>query len=663
MFALSMSPSQVVAFERQNEIDAAEAGAGRRGDGGRATKPPGHLGDGLAHDFFSNLCDAWRRDWRWDGRAPDSDYEMCADALFMLRAVAAAVLKRAQSAAEQRADATMDRSSLWARLCGAFPSSLETLRAHWLRLEIPGDAEEPLAMDESPAEDAIRPRSASELCVRVLSVLTGQLVEWLERGVPAKLVHCYLDNIEKWAELALQLSWKPPPREGGVHMTDPTVATHDGLGWRRRLGSELVEVLVKHEIEQAMIARRVISAAMMIVPVSDAAELATTVIRSACGDADDAARDDAARGDAADDDGSSGRRRRRQEPTPAHGSLGSRVVRVGGAQARTALVIAVLSHHDAMLGRWMTAWSPGSALDLPTAGVLSSLMSNLCELLPSREAPSSDKDADAGAKQGAGADRGPDATSRSWLPSNAKAKLSSVLGRLHGLLQLVVGHLHEACAAAASGAASLPSGAGARRRAHNSGCSSVTSLAAEIMSAHLDFERERGWRERVRRWVEHERTPGELDVLKHLPMLVFKMEQFDIALCTLAKLLSPRPIDASHGDQQVRATLAAAARARERLAARSHTASHAQSLRTSHPTLVTKLAAWNATDRPPTDPTREEDRQIKGRDKAHATSASAGATGKRSKRRRLHSRNPAIDCWLSEESGGDTYADLEGFIA
>ena len=95
MFALSMSPSQVVAFERQNEIDAAEAGAGRRGDGGRATKPPGHLGDGLAHDFFSNLCDAWRRDWRWDGRAPDSDYEMCADALFMLRAVAAAVLKRA----------------------------------------------------------------------------------------------------------------------------------------------------------------------------------------------------------------------------------------------------------------------------------------------------------------------------------------------------------------------------------------------------------------------------------------------------------------------------------------------------------------------------------------------------------------------------------------
>ena len=102
MFALSMSPSQVVAFERQNEIDAAEAGAGRRGDGGRATKPPGHLGDGLAHDFFSNLCDAWRRDWRWDGRAPDSDYEMCADALFMLRAVAAAVLKRAQSAAELR---------------------------------------------------------------------------------------------------------------------------------------------------------------------------------------------------------------------------------------------------------------------------------------------------------------------------------------------------------------------------------------------------------------------------------------------------------------------------------------------------------------------------------------------------------------------------------
>ena len=76
---------------------------------------------------------------------------------------------------------------------------------------------------------------------------------------------------------------------------------------------------------------------------------------------------------------------------------------------------------------------------------------------------------------------------------------------------------------------------------------------------------------------------------------------------------------------------------------------------------MTKLVAWNATDRPPTDPTLE-DRQIKGRDKVHITSTSARAAGKR-KRRRLHSRNPAIDCWLSEESGGDTYADLEGFIA
>ena len=50
--------------------------------------------------------------------------------------------------------------------------------------------------------------------------------------------------------------------------------------------------------------------------------------------------------------------------------------------------------------------------------------------------------------------------------------------------------------------------------------------------------------------VEHERTPGELDVLKHLPMLVFKMEQFDIAMCTLAKLVSPRAMDTSHGEQQ-----------------------------------------------------------------------------------------------------------------
>ena len=131
-------------------------------------------------------------------------------------------------------------------------------------------------MDESPAEDESGPGRRANLRARAERT-DGQLVEWLERGVPA---HCYLDNIEKWAELALQLSWKPPPREGGVHMTDPTVATHDGLGWRRRLGSELVEVLVKHEIEQAMIARRVISAAMMIVPVSDAAELATTGIRA-----------------------------------------------------------------------------------------------------------------------------------------------------------------------------------------------------------------------------------------------------------------------------------------------------------------------------------------------------------------------------------------------
>ena len=554
MCALFRFSPQVVAFERQNETDAAEQGVGRRCGGGRAAKVPSHLGEGLAHDFFSNLCESWRRDWRWDGRAPESDYELCADALFMLRDIAAVVLKWAPSATQQHADTKIDHSPSWARLCDAFPSSLPTLRAHWLRLEIPGDAEEPLAVDKSQAEHEVRPRSASELCVRVLSVLTGQLVEWLERGVPAKMVHCYLDNIDKWAELALQLSWRPL-REVGVHMTDPTAASHDVAGWRRRLGSELVEVLVKHEIEQAMIARRVITAAMMIVPVSDAAELATTVIRSACGDVDEQ-RDDTVHGDAAGDEGSSGRRRRRVEPTAAHSGLGIRVVRVGGAQARTALVIAVLAHHDAMLGRWMTAWNAGSALALPTAGVVSSLMSNLCELLPSGEPPSSDTDADAGAKEGRHADRGPDEKPRSWLPSNAKAKLSSVLGRLHGLLQLVVGHLHEVCAAA-GGAASLPGGAGARRRALNSGCSSLTSLAVEIMNMHLDFERNRGWRERVRHWVEHERMlaslaagSGELDVLKHLPMLVFKMEQFDIAMCTLAKLVSPRAMDTSHGEQQ-----------------------------------------------------------------------------------------------------------------
>ena len=79
MCALFRFSLQVVAFERQNETDAAEEGVGRRCSGGRAAKVPSHLGNGLAHDCFFNLCESWRRDWRWDGRAPESDYELSDD--------------------------------------------------------------------------------------------------------------------------------------------------------------------------------------------------------------------------------------------------------------------------------------------------------------------------------------------------------------------------------------------------------------------------------------------------------------------------------------------------------------------------------------------------------------------------------------------------------
>ena len=551
--------------------------------------------------FYQSLPMRARRGISFQGYDLDSDYELCADALFVLGTVAEHSAERVaslSSSTHETGEADHDDKaaaplsiSLWARLRAALPPSLGVMRAHThTDASVPSmpsmtsknsvaaeredhdfDAKamnrdgtdtdgtnvdenrrkhstracagsgvsEAVSEVEPPAlrslrslkagagsQTALRRRAprlmneaamGGEVCELVVSHIVGQLGARLEEGIPSKLVQSFLENVEQWGALMLELRRTAPAEHDTTERTTERAAPVSHIA---STASKLVDILRRHPIEQPTIVRRLIQAALRLTSVPEGMAIASTLLGShlvTTSTLGTSACDPKAGAPLPGSFGEDGDARSAANGSTRPLQFGPPIT-FGGHQAQAAAVTAVLSYYDTMLARLATAWGKGGAgADLgavnsgtafssdsaavmaeaahmaatqqceQTIEILPALMRDLSELLTSITSAHQNATGATTADPSAGGSHTKHAkhakhTPPRALPPSVKVKLVLLLERFYTSARLATVCLHRLLAQDVRATATAATAAGASALAIANGSS--TSALAPHHSSH-----------------------------------------------------------------------------------------------------------------------------------------------------------------------------------